>query len=70
LKKDYNISLSLRINIGNDTVLASGKVELLIKIKEMGSLRKAAEEMKMSYRKAWFSIHKINNLASDIHLKE
>jgi len=33
---------------------------LLLKIKELGSLRKAAQEMKMSYRQAWSNINQMN----------
>lgn len=46
--------------------LAPGKAELLMKIRSCGSLKKAAEEMKMSYRKAWYSIKKINESAPEI----
>ncbi len=35
-----------------------GRAELLDKIEELGSLRKAAEEMCMSYRAAWGKIKK------------
>ncbi|NVO09733.1 MAG: LysR family transcriptional regulator [Bacteroidales bacterium] len=51
------------LTIDNKSFLGQGKIELLEKIKEYGSLRKAAGEMKMSYRKAWGSINKINELA-------
>lgn len=58
-----NVESRIWLNIGNESFLGQGKIELIEKIKEFGSLRKAAGEMKMSYRKAWGSIHKINDLA-------
>ena len=36
-----------------EVVVGSGKVGLLKMIDELGSIQKAAEEMKMSYRHAW-----------------
>ncbi len=52
------------IDAGDIPFLGQGKVQLLEKIKELGSLRKAAAEMKMSYQKAWFSIDEMNKAAS------
>lgn len=40
--------------------LGYGRIELLLKIKELGSLRKAAIDMKMSYRQAWEFIDQMN----------
>jgi molybdate transport system regulatory protein len=57
-----NIESRIWLNIGNESFLGQGKIELIEKIKEYGSLRKAAGEMKMSYRKAWGSINKVNSL--------
>jgi molybdate transport system regulatory protein len=51
------------ISVDGVPLIGAGKTELIIKIKELGSLRKAALEMKMSYRKAWYSIDQINKLA-------
>lgn len=41
--------------------LGYGRVELLEKVKELGSIRKAAMEMKMSYRQAWQLIDQVNH---------
>jgi molybdate transport system regulatory protein len=38
---------------GGEVIAGSGKANLLEKIDELGSIQKAAEEMKMSYRHAW-----------------
>jgi len=48
-----------------ETLLGEGKVTLLQSIDKLGSLRKAASEMEMSYRKAWYSIKQINTIASE-----
>jgi molybdate transport system regulatory protein len=40
--------------------LGYGRVELLEKIGDLGSLRKAASEMKISYRQAWDFIDQMN----------
>ena len=44
--------------------LGHGRVELLEKIKEFGSINAAAKAMKMSYKAAWDTIDSINNLAN------
>lgn len=51
------------IDFKGGTFIGQGKIELLIKTKELGSLRKASIEMKMSYRQAWYSINKMNKTA-------
>ncbi|MEZ2442637.1 winged helix-turn-helix domain-containing protein [Chitinophaga sp. RCC_12] len=40
--------------------LGYGRIELLQKISELGSLRKAATEMKISYRQAWDFVDQMN----------
>jgi len=51
------------INIGDKSFLGHGRIELIEKIKEYGSLSQAAGKMNLSYRKAWDSINKANLLA-------
>lgn len=41
-------------------VLGAGRVELLERIQQSGSLRQAALQMKMSYRQAWDMIQHMN----------
>lgn len=43
--------------------LAQGRITLLEKIKEYGSLTKAAKSMNMSYRHAWLLLDSMNALA-------
>jgi molybdate transport system regulatory protein len=52
------------LEIGGNNFLGYGRVELLEKIEVLGSLRKAAFAMGMSYRKAYYAIQSINHLAS------
>lgn len=51
------------IEVQNKTLLGEGKIRLLKKTAEHGSLRKAAKEMDLSYRKAWYSLNQMNNAA-------
>lgn len=63
--KEFAVKGRIWITSEKEPLIGSGKIELICKIKETGSLRKAAEEMKMGYRKAWFSLNQINNLADE-----
>jgi molybdate transport system regulatory protein len=51
------------LNIDGQPFIGTGKVELIQKIEELGSLRKAATAMKMSYRQAWQSVKQMNELS-------
>lgn len=44
--------------------LGAGKIELLEKIAQTGSINAAAKEMKMSYKAAWERINSMNELAN------
>ncbi len=45
--------LTIRIDFANGSALGPGKIGLLERVHETGSIRKAAIGMKMSYRRAW-----------------
>ncbi|AWV97207.1 winged helix-turn-helix domain-containing protein [Arcticibacterium luteifluviistationis] len=47
----------------NIKFLGSGRIELLEKIDRLGSISKAAAEMKMAYRKAWGLIKDMNEIS-------
>jgi molybdate transport system regulatory protein len=47
------------IEAGGEVVAGDGKVNLLGKIEETGSIQKAAEEIGMSYRHAWGFLQKM-----------
>jgi len=51
------------INKQQNNFLGQGRIELLLRIGETGSITKAAKMMKMSYKAAWDSIDAINNLS-------
>jgi molybdate transport system regulatory protein len=63
-KNPVKITLDGKIwlNLGDEKFIGEGKIELIEKIKEFGTLFKAAEAMKISYRQACFHITYINNL--------
>ena len=53
------------IDTKNGALLGYGRIELLEKIQETGSLRKAALEMKMSYQQAWNLVKQMNEHAEE-----
>ncbi len=63
-KENFSIVGRIWINCNDDSFIGNGKIELLERIKQLGSLRKAAAEMKMSYRQAWINIDKMNKASN------
>lgn len=65
--KSKNIELTadgrIWINTHEGKLVGKGRIELMEKIKEFGSIRQAAAAMKMSYRQAWQLIDDINTKA-------
>lgn len=51
------------INTNNGKLIGKGRIELIEKIKQFGSIRQAAAAMEMSYRQAWQTIDDINTKA-------
>jgi molybdate transport system regulatory protein len=51
------------ITVGDETFLAHGRILLLEKIRELGSISAAARSIRMSYRRAWWHIETMNRLA-------
>ena len=51
------------INAGEETFLAHGRIVLLEKIRECGSISAAARAIGMSYRRAWWHVETMNRLA-------
>ncbi len=56
---NYKLWLS---SITGDGVISDDTYELLILIREKGSLKASAESLGMSYRRAWGNIHDAENL--------
>ena len=63
MKKKMVVTGRLWIEIDGENFLGSGRIELLEKIEALGSLRKAAISMGLSYRKAYYAIRSMNDLA-------
>ncbi|NPA36848.1 MAG: LysR family transcriptional regulator [Chlorobi bacterium] len=59
----YKVKGRIWIEINNEAFIGEGKALLLKKTAELGSLRKAAAELNISYRKAWYGINKMNKSA-------
>ncbi|GAB4110276.1 MAG: winged helix-turn-helix domain-containing protein [Thermoflexibacter sp.] len=61
LKLNANGKIWIETRMGR--FIGSGKIELMEKIQRLGSIRQAAMEMQMSYRKAWGLIEQMNQMA-------
>lgn len=57
-----NIACKLWLEKNNDKFFGKGPMNLLLKVDELGSLRKAAFAMDMSYTKAWRLITHIETI--------
>lgn len=62
-ESDFVIKSRLWIGHGEETFLAFGRIMLLEKIRECGSISQAARSMKMSYRHAWNLVESMNSLS-------
>ncbi len=63
----YDLKLKMWLVDGNRFIVSDGRATLLRKIREYGSLSKAAIEMSMSYRHAWDILQRISeNAGGDI----
>jgi molybdate transport system regulatory protein len=59
-KTKIQIRPRLRVIAGRNIALGPGKVQLLELLQKTGSITKAAQEMKMSYMRAWTLIRTMN----------
>lgn len=64
-KKKYHISFRIWFFSDNEKFLGKGRVDLLERIQQNGSIAKAAAEMKMSYRQAWQMVKEMNERANE-----
>jgi len=55
-----HVKLIIRLDLGAEGRLGPGKLALLERIGELGSISAAARTMKMSYRQAWDLVHQMN----------
>lgn len=64
-----NIKYKIWLEENGEKTFGFGPLQLLKKIEEKGSLRKAAEDMNMSYNKAWTLIKKLEKANGFIFLE-
>jgi len=55
----YELKLKIWLERDGKFIVSDGRAKLLRRIKDTGSLSKAASEMEMSYRHAWGVLHRI-----------
>jgi len=60
---EYKVNGRVWIDSGKGPFLGFGRVELLKKLKEYGSISKSAKSMNMAYRQAWHLIESMNEKA-------
>lgn len=60
-----NIRARFWLTDGSKSYLGVGRIELLEKIDEYGSISQAAKSMGMSYKKAWKLIDELNGMYSE-----
>lgn len=65
MEPKFKIEYRFWLTCNSYPLLGKGKVALLQKIEKTNSLRKAAEELKISYRKAYYSVNQMNNTADE-----
>lgn len=65
MERHVRISLSHWVFIDDTRFFGPGRVQLLEKIEEMGSILKAAQQMEMSYKKAWDMVVALNTLGKN-----
>lgn len=58
--KTFRLTGMLRIVSDDDRFLGPGRLELLERIHETGSISQAAKQMGMSYKKAWDMVNSMN----------
>ncbi len=61
--ENHNIKLRIWFYSGENKVLGKGRIELLERIKDTGSISGAAKQMKMSYRQAWQMVEEMNEFS-------
>lgn len=64
-RQEIGLKGSLWMMVGNKNFGGPGRIELLSRIAEHGSITQAAKSMKMSYKAAWDAIDQMNNLAGE-----
>jgi molybdate transport system regulatory protein len=55
-----DVQFRLRIRTGDEIAVGPGKIDLLERIADAGSITAAAKELGMSYRRAWLLVDTMN----------
>lgn len=63
--KEIELRGTVWMTVGDENFGGPGRVALLARIAECGSITQAAKAMKMSYKAAWDAIDTMNNLAGE-----
>lgn len=64
-KKKYTVRIRVWVDEESGPFLGIGRIVLLEKIKETGSITNAAKSIKMSYRQAWQLVEDMNKRANN-----
>lgn len=64
-KKKPTLRLNIWIEDDGELLFGSGRAQLLLNIREYGSLKKAAEVMGISYRAAWGKLKKTEEVLGE-----
>jgi molybdate transport system regulatory protein len=59
--RTFIVQPRLRVRIGDEIAMGPGKVELLGRVEQTGSITEAARQMGMSYMRAWKLIQTMNH---------
>jgi len=60
METQFTLNGRIWLDAGGEKILGHGRVELLERIHQSGSIRQAALQMKMSYKQAWELIKQMN----------
>ena len=64
LEPNLETSGTLRLDMNQQRFVGHGRIDLLRRIGEMGSISQAARSMGMSYKQAWDAVDAMNNLSA------
>ncbi len=64
IEQGLDTSGTLRLDMNHNRFVGHGRIDLLRRIGETGSISQAAKSMAMSYKQAWDSVDAMNNLSA------
>ncbi|NEX21080.1 LysR family transcriptional regulator [Thiorhodococcus mannitoliphagus] len=65
IDKDLETSAKLQLELSSNRFAGQGRIDLLRRIAETGSISQAAKSIGMSYKQAWDSVDAMNNLSAE-----